>query len=366
MTEFQNYLDVVYLGNSLQNYLIAIGFILTGSFLHSIISNLIVRIFARFFRKWEFKLSFKEYYEHLKKPIGFLLFLIFLFLAAHVLNWPPEFNLAPVEEFGVRRASLRIFQFILAIAFIRLSVKLIVVFGEMLKKKAEKSVSKQDDQLIPFVIELAKILVIFIGSLITISSIFHLNVGSLVAGLGIGGLAVALAAKESLENLFGSFTIFFDKPFVVGDLVKVGEIEGVVERVGFRSTRIRTLEKSYLTIPNKKMIDAELDNRSLRTFRRVKFNLGLTYGTSKKILQDIVTDIKKYLDEHPHTNQEAQVRFLNFGSSSLDIMVLYYIDTMDYAIYLEFKEEINYRIMDIVEKHKGEFAFPTQTIHIQK
>ncbi len=193
-----------------------------------------------------------------------------------------------------------------------------------------------------------------------------MNVGSLVAGLGIGGLAIALAAKESLENLFGSFTIFFDKPFVVGDLVTIGGVSGTVEKVGFRSTRIRTLEKSYVTIPNKRMIDAELDNLSLRTFRRVKFDVGLVYGTSMSTIKSVVQKIQKYVDEHERTNQDGQVKFMEFGSSSLDVMVLYYIDTMDWGVFLDIKEEINYKIMEIVENEESDFAFPTQTLHLNQ
>lgn len=364
--DVQSLMDQTYFGNSVQNYTIALALVIVGWLFHSWMSNILIRLISQLFRRWEYKLTFNEYKEHLQKPLNFVLFLIFLFLAVNMLVWPEEFDFAPVEEFGVRMILLRFYQLMIAVAFTRVSIKFAVVFGEMLKKKADKTTSKQDDQLIPFAVEVVKILLVVIAILITVSTIFELNVGSLVAGLGIGGLAIALAAKESLENLFGSFTIFFDKPFVVGDLVKVGDMEGVVEKVGFRSTRIRTLEKSYLTIPNKRMIDAELDNLSLRTFRRVKFNIGMLYGTKKDTLKSIADSIKKYLDDHAHTNQDAQVRFMDFGSSSLDIMVLYYIDTMDWNLYLEFKEEINYKIMEIVEEKGGDFAFPTQTIHLHQ
>ncbi|MBL4623758.1 MAG: mechanosensitive ion channel, partial [Flavobacteriales bacterium] len=163
--------------------------------------------------------------------------------------------------------------------------------------------------------------------------------GPLLAGLGVGGLALALAAKESLENLLSSFTIFFDKPFVLGDTVKVGGVVGTVEKVGFRSTRLRTPEKSYVTIPNRKMIDAELDNLSLRTFRRVKQTVGLTYGTPVSSIQLIVQDIQQLIDGHQHTNQDGKAKFTDFGASSLDVMVNYYVDTMDWRVYLDVKQD---------------------------
>src|SRR6185369_10292037 len=124
------------------------------------------------------------------------------------------------------------------------------------------------DQLVPFLREAIKIIIGVFSFFFILGAVFHINIASLIAGLGIGGLAFALAAKETLENLLGSFTIFLDKPFVVGDVVKVGSAEGTIENIGFRSTRIRTLEKTLLTVPNKKMVDAELDNLTERVVRR--------------------------------------------------------------------------------------------------
>ncbi|MBA3900887.1 MAG: mechanosensitive ion channel family protein, partial [Bacteroidetes bacterium] len=204
------------------------------------------------------------------------------------------------------------------------------------------------------------------GIFLILSGVFRLDIGTLVAGIGIGGLALALAAKESLENLLASFTIFLDKPFVLGDLVQVGGILGVVEKVGFRSTRLRTLERSFLTIPNKKMVDTELDNLSLRTFRRARFSVGLIYQTTQEQISLIVNDIQEFIDQHPNTNQEGKVRFTEFGSSSLDIMVQYFVDTMDWDVFLNVKQEINFKIMEIVKKHGSDFAYPSTTVFLNQ
>jgi MscS family membrane protein len=234
--------------------------------------------------------------------------------------------------------------------------------GLILMQKASKTESKQDDQIISFVIDISKIFIAIFALFFILGAIFNLNVASLVAGLGIGGLAIALAAKESLENLFGSFTIFFDKPFVVGDLVKVGNLEGVVEKVGFRSTRIRTLEKTYVTIPNKKMVDAELDNLSLRTFRRVKFTFSLIYNTPPDKLNAIIEDVQKLIDTHPNTNDEGRARLFELAKSGIDIRVIYFITTADWNLYVDLRQEINFKIMEIVKKHGSEFAYPTSTV----
>jgi len=363
---YQEILESTYFGNSVQNYLLAIVWLLVGLLLHSWISNLFIRFIARLFRKSEFNLTREEYKGHVQKSLNLFLLLVFIYLAFNHLDFPKEWNMAPTSEFGIKLILKSVYQLTLAVAVTRMALNIVTIFGVILHKRAGKTESKQDDQLIPFVVEVSKILLIIFSFLIIVSTVFNLNVGSLVAGLGIGGLAIALAAKESLENLFSSFTIFLDKPFVVGDMVTVGSTTGVVEKVGFRSTRLRTLEKSFLTIPNRLMIDAELDNLSLRTFRRVKFDVGLTYGTKATVIKSVCDKIQTFLIEHAHTNEDSQVRFMEFGSSSLNIMVLYYVDTMDWDLYLQYKEEINYKIMEIVEMEESDFAFPTQTIHLEK
>ena len=181
-----------------------------------------------------------------------------------------------------------------------------------------------------------------------LGDVFDVNITALVTGLGIGGVAFALASKESLENLLGSFTIFFDKPFTVGDTVTLWGVTGTVEKVGFRSTRIRTFDKSVVTVPNKNIISTELDNLGARPVRRVKFNIGLTYDTSVDNIKCIVKDIQSLIDDHPMTNQDGRVRFLNFGASSLDIMVLYYVNSPDWEVLINAQQKINYDINGIV------------------
>ena len=254
--------------------------------------------------------------------------------------------------------------FIYSICWILL--RMIDFIGLILAKKAEATENKMDDQLIPFIIEIGKILVYILGSFIIMGSIFNVNIAALATGLGIGGVALAMASKESLENLLGSFTIFFDQPFTVGDVVTVGSVTGAIEKVGFRSTRIRTFDKSLVTVPNKKMIDAELDNLGLRSVRRVKFNIGVTYETSPDQIRSIVHDIQEMINSHEQTNQDGRVRFQEFGESSLDIMVIYFVNSPRWEDLINVKEDINYKIMDIVKKHKSDFAFPSTTVYLHK
>jgi MscS family membrane protein len=358
--------DDIYLGNTVKDYLWVVGSVLAGfvfmRFLAHRISNLIFRALTQ---KTE-GLNEDELYGLIAKPLKWLIMLLVIYVGTSHLEYPEAWDVAPKEEFGIRMVLSRIYVGFLVIVVTWVALKLTKFLGLLLAAKAALTESKTDDQIIPFLVEILKIIIISLSIFIFLGSVFNVDIGALIAGLGIGGLALALAAKESLENLLASFVIFFDKPFVVGDLVQVNGIVGTVERLGFRSTRIRTLEKSYLTLPNRLMIDNILDNLSLRTFRRVQFNIGLTYNTSEAQLKNIVFDIQKFIDEHPNTNQEGEIHFMEFGSSSLDIMVLYFIDTMDWSVYLNIKEKINFEIMRIVKQHGADFAFPTQTIHLEK
>ncbi|MFN5705536.1 MAG: mechanosensitive ion channel family protein, partial [bacterium] len=256
----------------------------------------------------------------------------------------------------------KLFLFFVIISFNWIVLRIIDFIALVLAYKASLTESKTDDQLVPFVRELFKILAIIVGVFVVLGMVFEINVLTLITGLGIGGIAIALAAKDSLENLFGSFTIFLDKPFVVGDLVKVDGIEGTIEKVGFRSTQIRSMDKSIITVPNKKMIDNALENLTLRNFRRIKFTLSLTYETTPQQIKSITDDINNLINNHPNIKEESIAIFEEFGDYSLNLMVLYFIEMMEYYPYLKIKEELNYEITQIIYKHGSSFAYPTRTI----
>jgi len=179
-------------------------------------------------------------------------------------------------------------------------------------------------------------------------------------------LAVALAAQDTLANLLGSFVIYLDKPFKAGDLIEADGITGRIEHVGFRTTRIRTLEKSLITVPNKKLIDTALNNITLSDMRRVRFNIALTYNSKPEQITGIIDEIKSIIDSHPKTGDEFVVRFVDFDSSSLNILVIYFVKSNEFEVMVDVKEQINLSIMKIIEKHGCAFAFPTQTIHLQQ
>ncbi|RNI26812.1 mechanosensitive ion channel family protein [Rufibacter latericius] len=360
-------LRFVFLGNTVQQYLIFVGIMLCGFLFKTVASRLLSTILFRgIIKRINQDVTKEEFKRLLVTPLEVLAFLVFLYIAFDNLNYPPELGLPGKEELGLKRVLQRIYSIFLICSLTWVILRLVDFIGMMFSKRAAKTLSKLDDQLVPFFVDFTKVILVIIGFFVILGAVFKVNVAGLVAGLGVGGLAIAFAAKESLENLLASFTIFLDHPFVVGDLVQVGEITGTVEKIGFRSTRIRTLEKSYVTLPNKSMIDKPLDNLTLRTFRRVKFDLMLTYNTTSEQLKAIVTDIQALIDAYPRTNQDGRVRFFNLGPHSKEIMVLYFIDTIDYDQYIDVKEEINYQIVEIVEKHGAKFALPSQTVFVKQ
>jgi MscS family membrane protein len=207
-----------------------------------------------------------------------------------------------------------------------------------------------DSQLVRLGMRFAGI-AIAIGLLVQGSYELGFPAYSVLAGLGVGGLAVALAARDSLANLFGSMLIMIEKPFRVGHAVRVAGSEGTVEDVGFRSTRVRTSDNSLISIPNNSVVNATVENLSLRTMRRQRFLIQVTYDTPREKLEELIASIKQAIADHPMTNKtNFNVRFNDFGESSLNILVYFYLETTNYSAELEAREEILLRIMDVAKQ----------------
>ncbi len=354
-------LNFQFLDNTGSEWIAFISIILISFIIRKFISKRVILLITSVFNKKNGNFS-----TNLNKPINNIIFMVFLYIAFNQLKYPDNWKLVESSQFGIKMIMNKGYALILSLFIIQLFLKTTDVFGEVLKNKASKTKSKLDDQLIPFAVDSIKIITIIIGVLVIAGNIFNINVTALAAGLGVGGIAIAMASKESLENLLGSFTIFLDRPFTVGDIVTVGTITGVIEKVGFRSTRVRTFDKSLVTVPNKKMVDAEVDNLGMRPVRRSKFTLGLTYDTTKEQIQNIVQDIQNMINEHPMTNKDGRVRFMEFGGSSLDIMVVFFVNSSEWDDFINTKEDINYKIMDIIDKHQCSFAFPSTSVYIEK
>ena len=368
-------LNKLILGNTIKSYLLFAGILIIGLLFKRIFSKLISKLIFKLFGRFGNSAHPHAFVTLLVRPIELLILFTVIYLAINQLSFPLSEvifsrqisinNMTSNYKVTIIDVIDKIFLFLIILSIFWIILRIIDFIAHVLLNKASLTSSKSDDQMVPFVKELSKIVTIIIGVFVVMGAVFNLNVATIIAGLGIGGIAVALAAQDTLQNLLGSFTIFADKPFVVGDVVRVDKYEGTIEKVGFRSTLLRTLDKTLVIIPNKKMIDSPLENLTLRNLRRMKFNVALQYDTPAATMSKISNDIKDYIDKHPATSNDTLVTFDSFGDSSSNLQVLYFIEIVDYNEYMKIREEINYEIMEIVAKNDAGFAFPSQTLYHQ-
>jgi len=251
-----------------------------------------------------------------------------------------------------------------AVAMVLVAYRAIDILTDVLADRAEKTENRLDDQLIPLLNTTLKVFVTSVGILFVLQNL-EVNITSLIAGLGIGGLAIALAAQDTIRNLLGGITIFADRPFQVGDWVIVEGIEGTVEHVGFRSSRVRTFYNSLVTVPNASVVNSGVDNMGMRRWRRYKTTLGIAYHSTPDQIQAFVEGIRALIRSHPGMRTDYYiVEFHGFGASALEILVYCFIDAENWNDELRIRHVLNLDIMRLAEELNVEFAFPTQTIHV--
>jgi MscS family membrane protein len=233
-------------------------------------------------------------------------------------------------------------------------------------KLAEKTESTLDDQLVPLIRKTLKALVVIIGTLFVLKEGLEVDIVPFLTGLSIGGLAFALAAQDTIKNFFGSIMIFIDKPFQVGDWITSGDVDGTVEEVGFRSTRVRTFRNSVMYIPNGKIADATIDNHGLRQYRRFYTTLTVTYDTPPQLMEIFVEGLRKIVESHPDTRKDGyHIYFNNLSSYSQDIMFYIFFEVPNWAEELRCRHEILVSIVKLANNLGVRFAFPTQTLHME-
>lgn len=297
----------------------------------------------------------------IKNPTGYLILLQGFYLAILSLQLPEK-----IGQFEIALIIRPIYILLISFILLYFIFKIIDIIAYYLYQEAKKSESALDDQLVPLLVKSLRILVTTVGILFILQN-FGYNVTSLIAGLGLGGLAFALAAQNTVSNLFGSITIFSDKPFQLGDWIQVGDIEGTVEDVGFRTTRVRRFDQALVTVPNSQFINTGVINYSAMRKRRISFNLMITYGTSANKINEVVAGIKKIIEENEKFDHSYYiVRFTEFGAYSLNIFIYCFASTTDWAESLRIKEEFNLKIMQLLEELDVEIAFPSQAIYYSR
>lgn len=240
------------------------------------------------------------------------------------------------------------------------------LISEVLMDKAIKTDNKFDDVLVPLIRKTVKVFIVAFGLIYGAHSL-HIEVLPLITGLGIGGLAFAFAAKDTIENFFGSIAVILDRPFEVGDWVVIDGNEGTVIELGFRSTRIRTFYDSLITVPNAALVRATVDNYGRRRYRRWKTYIGIQYDTPPEKMQAFVEGIRQLVLDHPHTRKDYfHVYYNQFSSSSLDILLYVFHEVPDWSMELQERERLFIDIVKLASDLGVSFAFPTQTIHLAK
>lgn len=363
--EIPSFLHRSLLGNELISYLIALAIMAVGAALNRLMTHLVSAVLFRLSRRYMADVTAQELHELLIQPMRMLLFLATSYLAFSALRYPmPAIPVTGTEPWpkaflvGLFHLGVIVTAVWVALRLVDFALLVVVRRGEL---TATPGARRLDSQFLPFAKDLLKVFVLLVGALVILGQVFGVNVIGFVGTLGIGGLAVAFAAKESLENLLASFTIFLDQPFGVGDLVTAGDVSGTVEKIGFRSTRLRTAEKSFLTVPNKSMIDKPLDNLSLRTSRRVGFTLLFDQKTTSAQLHAIIAGAVAAIQQHPLVTQDVQIKFSALTPNGKEVTVQYFVETTSYDDYLDTKEDLNYSILEVVEKEGGLLAGNSST-----
>jgi MscS family membrane protein len=351
-------LDKTVLGNSLWQYL-GFGLVVIATLIFRVIIKHVVDVWLKKLTKRSETELDDRLLAAFRKPAFFLVYVVGFYLSLEILTLPVEPVNLPVFIHSLFTSLL----IVDAAWFLSSATGVLEIY---LKRFTATTESKLDDQLVPIVQKACRVIIFLIAFVMIIQNLGY-SVGSLLAGLGLGGLAFALAAKDSLANMFGSVTIFTDRPFQVGDWVKVSGAEGTVEDVGFRSTRIRTFEKTLVTIPNSQISGSPIENMDARPIRRIKINIGVTYDTSADQMEEALEAIRAILRSHEGVNQDYWlVYFTDFGPSSLDIFVYYFSESKVWAEYLEVRQQVNLAIMRKLADMGLEFAFPTQTIYLNQ
>lgn len=357
------YLDQVIWDNTVRSWLIVGGILLVMLVLKRFLSHGIASLIFYFFRKKWNNISRKDFSELTLKPLGWFLFILVAVFSIDKLNYPSawEFKIhgVPVNDIldriGITAIIISLFYFI---------VSLIDFIALLLAQNINKANDKSHGQVITFFRDLLKVIVSIIGVLFVIKAAFSQDIGSLLTGLSIVGAALALAAKESLENLIASFIIFFDKPFFTGDTLKVNNVTGTVERIGMRSTKIRTSEKTLVTVPNKQMVDSIVDNQSMRNQRRAEIKLMLSEKSDPAVIQKFIESVKTFLDRKEEEIIKSNVFLTNFSKDGAEITIEYFTQPFTKAEYDKEKQKVNFKLMTLMSELKLDMSSSASSINI--
>jgi len=348
-------LDQQFLNNSLRSYIV-IGAVFIVTF---IVKRFISLFFDKLIYTWIDKKNHSElrknHVRRLMIPIEQFLIYIIAIVALYELNFPIDWNihLYKLTLQVLLEAVVKLFFIIL---FIRVCLRTLEFVSIILEEKAKLTKDQTDDQMVLFFRDFFKVILYIIGFLLILHYVFNENIGNLVTSLSIVGAAVALSMRESLENIIASFIIFFDKPFTIGDLVKVNNFTGTIEKIGLRSTRIRTLDKTYISVPNKQMVDNIVDNISLRTERKIELDLQLSVATSATQLTAYSEYIQNEISQLKYVS--SLLAYVSEAGNQYHVLHIECLVSMqlEFNEFVALKEKINVSAIQYANNHAIQFA----------
>ena len=356
-----DFLNRVFLDNPVKYYLIVAGVILFVLILKRFISHYLAGLIYGLVKNVFRGVDKKSFSDLVTQPLGWFLLIWVSILALHKLAFPVLFE-GEVYGYSTKQIIHTIGTIVLIVSFIWLLLRMIDFIALILERKADLTPSQADNQLIIFFKDFFKVVIGIIGILMILKAGFGFNISSLITGLSIATAAIALSLRESLENLIASFIIFVDKPFSAGDLVHVQQVTGTVEKIGLRSTRIRTDQKTYVSVPNKQMVDSILDNLSLRTQRKAEIRLEVGVDSSVETLNKFIEAIKTRLN-HPQI-EESSVFLTEIRSNSFLIQADFFTAPIATGEFNKLKQQKNLEILKLMEEMNIELAGASSEIKI--
>jgi len=344
----KEFLAYEFLDNTVKSYLIVLCAILVAIIFKRFVSKYVASLLYKLVAKASKNIARKSFSDLVVQPLDLFLVLLIAFIAFDRLHFPSGLDFK-IYKVTVKDIIECIANGTLVIAFIWLCLRIMDFIAMIMEEKASQSNDLSDNQLIVFFKDFFKVILVIIGVLLVLRFSFHKNIGNLLTGLSIVGAAIALATRESLENLIASFIIFFDKPFIMGDLVKVQTFTGTIEKIGLRSTRIRTDTKTYITVPNKQMVDSILDNVTLRTQRKVELRLELSLTATAVQLKQLTPAIKNILQQH-EAIENYSAYLMDIGRNAHIFAIDYYtVMPQEMSEFNALREEINLSIVQLLE-----------------
>jgi MscS family membrane protein len=359
----ESILQKIILDNSIESYLYVFGIIALTFILKRIVSKYLAKLLFKFVGKAGKKIARESFLNLVLQPLDLFLILLISLIAFDKLNFPQAFDFK-IHRVEFRQIVEAISDGVLIVAFIWLCLRIIDFIAMILEEKANLTPDQTDNQLIIFFKDFFKAILVIIGILLILRFSFNKNIGNLLTGLSIVGAAIALATRESMENLIASFIIFFDKPFVTGDLVKVNAFTGTIEKIGLRSTRIRTQEKTYISVPNKQMVDTIVDNISLRTERKAEIKLEIDLGTSAQQLTSLINAIEQLIA--PPFSQHCLVNLIDTGKNAHLISIEYYASIeQSIETFLQEKQDFLLKLIEWMNAHQIKMAAANMDVTVR-